>query len=184
MQMYMYKKCICRCICEYFSLHVSGHRGVPKTSYHFLILSHGSLRTTPFVLINLSLCCFCILNYQHLLKNHKIWATPHINGRLNCFWNGGLPLQDHHLRCIFCRKSSQKMSKYVHQSWIGRNMMQRIYLQNNIFQGSIQLWSLYLANIKTHLQALEEYFIDQIKRKRWNGAEQHKVRDRGTGGPR
>ena len=151
------------CECEYFSLHVSGHRGMPKTSYHFLILSHGSLRTTPFVLINLSLYCFFLLNYQHLLKNHKIWATPHINGPLNCFWNGGLPLLDHHLWCIFCRKSSQKMSKYVHQSWIGRNMMQRIYLQNNIFQGSIQLWSLYLANIWNIFAGIGRQLITEKK---------------------
>ena len=106
---------------------------------------------------------FFFLNYQHLLKNQKIWATPHINGRLNCFWNGGLPLLDHHLRCIFCRKSSQKMSKYVHQSWIGRNMMQRIYLQNNIFQGSVQLWSLYLTNIENIFAGIGRQLITEKK---------------------
>lgn len=116
------------CVCEYFSLHVSGHRGVPKTSYHFLILSHGSLRTTPFVLIDLSISCFFWQPaYQYLLNFSGLWLFNFF------FLNGGLSLLDHHLQCIFCHRSSQKMSKYVHQSWIGRNMMQRVYLQNNIF---------------------------------------------------
>ena len=59
------------------------------------------------------------------------------------------------------------MSKYVHQSWIGRNMMQRIYLQNNIFQGSVQLWSLYLANIWNIFAGIGRQLINEKKSMKW-----------------